>query len=110
MYFKGQIGIGFLWIVFILLLSFWISAYLIFAILPLFPINNTLTSQGITAIINYMKWTYAFIDNSFYVLFVLVLFIGLYDSYENPSKKKAIIDLIGLFVLGYFNLAISGIL
>lgn len=108
---KGQIGISFLWVIFLLFLTFVICAFILNTVLPIFPLTpNAIANQGLTGIRNYVNYTFTFADNSFYVLFILVLFIGLYDAYENPSRKKAVFDIIGIFVIGYFNLAITGIL
>lgn len=108
---KGQIGIGFLWTIFLLFLVFAIVAFIAYTVLPLFPTTpDAIANQGLVAMNNYVKYTFTFADNSFYVLFILILFIGLYDAWDSPSRKKAIVDIIGLFVIAYFNLAINGIL
>lgn len=108
---NGSIGAGFIWVIFLFAISLWICAYLYSLIIVQIPCTTDIAAcQGIRGIQNFGTYAYGFIDSSFFVIILVILFLGLYDAWANPSKKKAIVDLFAIFILAYFGLAINAII
>lgn len=105
----SNIGILFKFFLFFLVLA--IVAYLALLILPKLPISNDpIVAQTQTNLSNWVNTSYIIIDNSFFFLFIFILFLGLYDNYIHPKRSKAILGLIELFSLAYLNLVIIAVI
>lgn len=95
------------------------ALFVIFAILLLFSIVGYIAYIGLTYIpvapgepntIAYtVNYTFNFIDNTLLWIFIIALFFDLLSSYFSPSLWKGILNLIGLFALGYMFLLFSQI-
>jgi hypothetical protein len=51
----------------------------------------------------------AFVDNSLIILLLFGVVLDLYSSFENPSRVKAIINIVGVFLVGYLALFVQNI-
>lgn len=106
---SSNIGILFKFFLFFLVLAG--LGYLTLLILPKLPVSSDPTVVATMSSINkFVSNSYAIIDNSFFFIFLFIFFLGLYDSYTHPSRAKAVLGLIELFVLAYLNLVIVAVL
>lgn len=57
-----------------------------------------------------LTYSLTFIDGSVFVIFILALFFDLLSAYFRPNKYMGIINIIGLFALGYLVLVFNSLL
>jgi len=91
---------------FIIVLLFAISAFVLNTFISAFwfylPVQTALNS--------FANIVYGFVDASLVIICILGIVISLYTSYENPSVIKAILNVVGIFILGYFGLLVNNII
>ena len=93
-----------LFALFFLLLALCICGFMAQLYIHNFP------SSPITGTLNYIfNYTYTFIDDSLLFVFLIALFLDLVNSYMHPSIAMGIINIFGIFILGYLYLVFINI-
>lgn len=98
--------IEYLFVIFFALLSISIVGYIALIGVKYIPV----ATNEPNVIAPLTTYTLSLIDSGIFIIFILALFFDLLASYFSPSKLMGIINIIGLFMLGYLVLIFNNLL